>query len=200
MQDPTDNLAPAGRQVLRLDPHAYESLVPTGGGSAEAKQLLAALTPDELVTPQSKNRHEAAAMLAGLWLWHDWLDESHRLSQNIETPSGSFWHAILHRREGDFSNGKYWYARCASHPTMQAMAANAPKLVNSFPADKALLRLVATGWNASAFVDLVEQVHQAPQDPRHALAVALQKLEWQLLFDHCTRAAATGGGLSLPVR
>jgi len=39
-------------------------------------------------------------------------------------------------------------------------------------------------------VDVVEQVHESPGDPRHAVAVALQKLEWQLLFDHCTRGAA----------
>ena len=70
--------------------------------------------------------------------------------------------------------------------------ANAPRLINEMPADKSLLRLIATGWNPSAFVDLVEQVHDKPNDPRHRAAVALQRLEWQLLFDHCTRQAAGG--------
>ena len=51
----------------------------------------------------------AACCLAGVWLLHDYLDESHTISQRIDTPSGSFWHGIMHRREGDFSNAKYWF-------------------------------------------------------------------------------------------
>src|SRR5262245_28801149 len=44
--------------------------------------------------------------LAAVWLVHDFLDESHAISQHVDTPSGSFWHGILHRREGDYSNAK----------------------------------------------------------------------------------------------
>ena len=132
----------------------------------------------------------AAACHAGLWLLHGFLDESHALSQQIDTPSGSFWHAIMHRREGDFSNSKYWYARCASHPSLAVLGVQAPRLINTMPADKSLLRLIATGWDPNAFVDLVEQVHDSVNDPRHAAAVALQRLEWQVLFDECARRAA----------
>jgi hypothetical protein len=125
-----------------------------------------------------------------LWLYFDWLYESHRISQQIDTPTGSFWHAIMHRREGDFSNSKYWYARCANHPSLATIAAQAPAVINAMPADKSLLRLIMSGWNPNALVDLVQQVHSTPDDPRHRVAVALQHLEWQILFDHCTRAAA----------
>jgi len=128
-------------------------------------------------------------MLAGLWLWFDWLNPSHTISQRIETPTGSYWHAIMHRREGDFSNSKYWFARCRNHPAMQTLGIQAAALINPRPADKSLLRLVLTGWNPDAFVDLVEQLHDNPGDPRHGVAVALQRLEWKTLFDHCVRAA-----------
>jgi len=45
-------------------------------------------------------------------------------------------------------------------------------------------------WNGAAFVDLVQQVHESPSDPRYPITVALQQLEWRALFDHCTRGAA----------
>src|SRR5947209_3766436 len=60
----------------------------------------------------------ARACLGGLWLRFDFLDESHKISQEIETPTGSFWHAIMHRREGDFANSKYWWRRVGKHPAL----------------------------------------------------------------------------------
>src|SRR5262245_42828676 len=141
MQDPTDPLSPLARKILKLDPHAYARLVVTGGGSAEAKALLENVRPHELITGLSSRSDELKSMLSGLWLYHDWLDESHRISQSIDTPTGSFWHAIMHRREGDFSNSKYWYARCANHPAMAPLAAAAAGVLNAAPADKSLLRI-----------------------------------------------------------
>jgi hypothetical protein len=131
-------------------------------------------------------------MLAGLWLWHDFLDKSHAISQSLDNPTGNLWHAIMHRREGDFSNAKYWYARCAAHPALQTLTVQASAYLNPMPADKSLLKITAGGWSGPALVDLVESVHRHPTDPRHKVAVELQRLEWRVLFDHCTRAAAAG--------
>ena len=111
------------------------------------------------------DRQMAECCRAGVWLLHDYLDESHRISQNIETNSGSFWHAIMHRREGDFSNAKYWYARCREHPVRKTVG------------------------DANAFVDLVSRVHDKLDDPRFAEAVRTQKAEWQALFEYCLREA-----------
>ena len=192
MQDPTDPLSPLGRKLLKLDPNAYGELVPRGPGNGLARDLLDSMQPADLIAGKVASRDDARAMLAGLWLYFDFLDESHTISQSLSSDTGSFWHAIMHRREGDFSNSKYWYARCQAHPALPVMAAAAGKAVNAMPADKSLLRLVATGWNPSAFVDLVQAVYAAPDDSRHPLAVALQRMEWQVLFDHCTRAAVGG--------
>ena len=193
MNDPTDLLSRSARHLLSIDrDSAYRELVPRGSrGSPEARDLLESLRPDQLLASGEVRREEdARALLAALWLWHDCLDESHALSQNLNGESGSFWHAIMHRREGDFSNSKYWYARCDRHPVLATLNAQASAIVNPLPADKSILRLTAQGWNPAAFVDLVEAVHLRPDDPRQGVAVALQRLEWRVLFEHCTRGAA----------
>jgi len=95
MQDPTDPLSSLGRKLLQLDPNAYAQFVPKGDGNPTARDLLHAIQPSDLLAQPMTSRNDARAMLAGLWLWFDWLDESHKISQQIETPTGSYWHALL---------------------------------------------------------------------------------------------------------
>jgi hypothetical protein len=190
MNPALDQLSQAARDILKLNvTDAYTHLVVTGAGDREAFAALQALSPEDMLSQQPKDRDEAAGLLAGLWLWHDCLDESHRISQSITTPTGSMWHAIMHRREGDFSNSKYWYARCRNHSMLQTLGATANEVINTFPADKRAFKIAVNGWNPDALVDLVEAVCDKPSDPSHRLAVSLQQLEWRTLFDSCTRAA-----------
>jgi len=193
LQAPLDPLSTVARGVLksnldtsygRLTASVADLSVPSVEG-----QLLK-LTPQTVFAKPPVDDKAATCVLAGLWLWHDFLDRAHKLVQNVPTSSGSFWHAIIHRREGDFWNSKYWYARCANHPILPSLAANAAGALNPHPADASLLRLTHQGWDADAFVELVEAVHQSPEDPRHDLCVQLQQLEWRLLFDHDLRTAA----------
>lgn len=102
----------------------------------------------------------------------------------------AFWHAIMHRREGDFSNSKYWYDKVGRHSILPAIGANVGEAINPLPADKSWLRLLRDGWDSNAFVDLVEEVNRHPGDPRLRTVIAIQRVEWQMLFDHCTRQAS----------
>jgi hypothetical protein len=178
-----DARSPLTTEIINANPRAYEALVVEGGTSALATKLLEHIQPEQLITAPAN----AKGMLAGLWLWHDGLEESHRISQAMDDSTGSFWHAIMHRREGDFSNSKYWYARAAGHPALTILAGQAGAMVNAMPADKHLLRLVVGGWNPNALVDLIESVHENPNDPLRSSAVQLQHLEWRILFEHCAR-------------
>src|SRR5687767_11333869 len=86
MHDPTDNLSPAGRNILALDASsAYEKLVVgDADGNPRARSLLEAFAPEHAVVgaaPGTGSPSDAAAVVSALWLWHDWLDESHKISQ-----------------------------------------------------------------------------------------------------------------------
>ncbi|MBI5092167.1 MAG: hypothetical protein HZB26_06930 [Candidatus Hydrogenedentes bacterium] len=98
-------------------------------------------------------------LAAALWLYVDDLARSHKVSQGIETPTGSYWHGIMHRREGDFGNSHYWFHRVGAHPAMAVM----------------------TNYNAHRFIDDVEAKHEdGPEE-----LVERQRREWVALFEWC---------------
>ncbi len=177
-------LSPLGRMALELDADkAYRRLVVTGAGDARAAEMLRGVAAGELLARSVVNANEAAGVLSALWLRHDWLDESHTIAQGIERATGSFWHAIMHRREGDFSNSKYWYARCRNHPALTDLARIAAASETA-----AGRRVTAGGWNPDALVDLAEAAHRG-DDAAMPAAIALQRLEWRVLFERTVRAA-----------
>ena len=45
----------------------------------------------EDVVPNVKSREMAGCCLSGLWLWHDYLEESHDISQESHSAEGSYW-------------------------------------------------------------------------------------------------------------
>lgn len=187
------HLSDAARRILQLNAEAaYAKLVPqASSASAEVRAILAGMSPVDVLAGRVASMDDAACVLAGLWLWHDGLEESHHLSQNIKTPSGSYWHAIMHRREGDFWNSKYWLNRCPEHPAFHTIALEVARIINARRnADPRLIRLTLGDWNPHAFVDLVEAVVQQSDETVLPVVVELQRAEWRGLMTHGVAAAA----------
>jgi hypothetical protein len=134
------------------------------------------------------DRSMAECCLAGVWLLHDFLDESHQISQGINSTTGSFWHGIQHRREGDFSNAKYWFRHVGDHPVFEPLARRAAELAAERGVSAAIEKLTTCNkWEPFAFVDLCQSAERGGE-PRE-LCLDIQRAEWELLFDYCYHAA-----------
>jgi hypothetical protein len=125
---------------------AMSQLVVKGPAAPAHTALVEELVKGELPLP----------LKAGLWLYVDELDRSHRIAQKIEDQTGSYWHGIMHRREGDYSNSHYWFNKVGKHPAM------------------ALIE----GYDPHAFIDAVSKGGGAE-------LVELQRREWANLFRWC---------------
>ncbi|MGA2132239.1 MAG: hypothetical protein ABSH50_08110 [Bryobacteraceae bacterium] len=114
------------------------------------------------------------AAMAGLFVYLGCFDEAHGIAQDIATPEGSYWHAIVHRQEPDADNASYWFRRVGRHPIFPALARAAG---------------VPNAWDPFAFIAQCEAARRSPGAELETQARALQLLEWQLLFDYCARPA-----------
>ena len=136
------------------------TLVPQKAWNSELTDTLESLSLDELFEGESlKNTTFAEAIKSGLLLWNDALDESHNISQELGNQTGSYWHGIMHRREPDYSNSKYWFGRVGTHPIFPALRERALELFEEIqnPSD-ALADLGQTiaaqeEWDAYQFID-----------------------------------------------
>ncbi|MEN1678055.1 MAG: hypothetical protein AAGJ46_00570 [Planctomycetota bacterium] len=117
------------------------------------------------------DRRMAEACVAGVWLLHDLLDESHTFSQSLDAPEGSFWHGIMHRREGDFGNAKYWFRRVGDHAVYGQLAERFGE------------------WDPFAFVD---QCEAATRSGHADECRERQQAEWETLFAWCYQHATDG--------
>jgi hypothetical protein len=162
-------------------------LAPLGPGTpnAAARDRLERLSVDNAFAPhRPRNRDMAACCLAGLWLYHDYLDRAHELAQEIETPEGSYWHGLMHRREPDFDNAKYWFRRVGRHSVFEPLRQTAAELARSAGDQAAGFLARQTAWDPLALIDLCEAAAHG-RSPSEMLCRQIQDAEWNLLFEHC---------------
>ncbi len=100
---------------------------------------------------------------SGLHTWNDDLDRAHAIAQDSATPTGSYWHGIMHRREGDYGNAKYWFRRLGRHAIFPDLLAAAQALAKDHAGDPYLEGLPRdAAWDPSAFVDACQRMGENP--------------------------------------
>ena len=188
-----------GWEPDRYGPTIAALLTPAREASLDAGRadptIRARLDVDTVALFDRQALHDADAAggcHAALWLYHDYLPQSHRLSQRLHSADGSYWHGLMHRREGDFGNSKYWFRRVGEHPVFGRLAAALSELrhdddpagARDFAADGA--------WDPAAFVDLCAAA-VGGDDSLRPFCRRLQQREWELLFDDCFDRAVGSG-------
>jgi len=115
-----------------------------------------------------------AQLLALALCWHDQWDAAHDLCQTMEGDADAdFVHAVLHRREGDADNARYWLARVGNHPVFGHLVPVA--------AAEGFADLVADGaWRPLAFLT---RCLRASDVDRPGL-IRVQAAELLALLDH----------------
>jgi hypothetical protein len=147
-------------------------------GIASPAQLRTQVLEPLLASASPPDARDGELILALALLWHDHLPEAHALVQEREGDADAdLLHALLHRREGDYGNAKYWFAAVGEHPCFAALAAEAKA--------RALPVLTPRGaWSPALMVDAVSRA--CGQTHVDQGLMALQRLEFTVLCAHLT--------------
>lgn len=179
------------------DPDLPEPALTTSDADPSHRWLRPLIERMEIPGLQSSST-PLVALKAGLFLIHDFCEESHSRSQSIEglgkDHTGDYWHAILHRREPDYGNAKYWFRHVGRHPVFTPLAeavrdqfsTAAGSLVARLEPWKG--RLIPAGrWDPFAFVDLCAAAENEPE--LRAWCEHVQLSEMLLLLEFSYRDA-----------
>ena len=152
----------------RLGPERRGEALSLNDCRSKIEQVLGSLN----TTPQASQLLGSAALL-----WHDHLDASHTISQDVHSGDGSLLHGIMHRREPDYPNAKYWFNRTGQHAAFDEL----PERCQPFLAGTSLSTLAEDSWNPFEVVDTVSRA--ANSSTEYALLQRVQAEEIAVLLE-----------------
>jgi hypothetical protein len=164
------------------DEDLLEKLCPTETGYVASLRAIRAATDEELTGGKTPADPEALTLVRAALLYaHDAIDEAHRIAQDGSSGAASYLHGMIHRREGDFDNARYWFRRSGRlgffddlHAATASISADMAKQEN---------------WDPYLFTGLCEQDEFGDHSRREVL-VELQRREFDAFFDYVWRKSA----------
>jgi hypothetical protein len=143
---------------------------------------------DKLLGSTVTSQPMAEAVKAGLCMAFDAWEEAHVIAQDLDTVEGSYWHGIVHRREPDAGNAKYWFRQVGQHPVFEQLGSEETR--EALASTTAFDFIVQLGsWEANRFIDLCMECETGQRPELKAELQMLQMKELELLLTHCIQSA-----------
>ena len=119
------------------------------------------------------------ALVRGALLYAlDDIDGCHRIFQDAAGDLGAYWHGVVHRREADFDNARYWFRRAGALPFFGELHGRA--------AEHSTDQAKQLDWDPYLFTGQCEQARFGDEELLRELR-ALQRAEFEVLLDYSWR-------------
>ncbi len=138
--------------------------------------------------------HRPSLVLCVALIWNDHWIKAHELAQDIDNADGSLLHAIVHRREPDYSNAKYWLRRARNHPALPQVS---KALLDHFSCETPAARGISESWlqngcfEPESFVDAVDRAIRKSDSAEQKVLAQAQAIELTALLRyfamHCSQ-------------
>lgn len=173
---------------LLLQPGTLERLFPTEWFDPVQVSRVREATEAELTGGRLPKDPACVPLLRALLLYRfDAIDDAHRIVQDDASGPGAYLHGMIHRREGDLDNARYWFRRTGPltffgdlHRVASAVSPDAAK---------------QSDWDPYLFVGLVEQARFGASDLL-PMCVALQMAEFDVVLADVWRRGFGVAGLA----
>lgn len=124
-----------------------------------------------------------AVVRGGLLYGLDDLAGCHEFFQDTANDLVSYWHGMMHRREADFDNARYWFRRSGTLPFFETLHHRAA-LISADLAKQ-------PSWDPYLFTGQCEQ-QRFGADFEGTELIQLQRAEFEVVFDYSWRQSKVG--------
>ena len=152
------------------------SLVAKGGGPLSEAEIKSFYESE--ISSYVQNQKYGQLCYAGLLMAQDYIWEAHEIVQGYPEVEASWWHAFMHRMEGDYGNSAYWYRRVGEPGNYASLLTAVQNLEFSTEASTVL---DWDSWDSFKFNDLIASSSGDFRDELHDI----HRLECLLLIKIC---------------